>query len=200
MRAPDPARSEAEVPSTWPLTIRYVVVAPLPQVVMCTKRHPFSGVVYTVTAGGDVAVDGHGGDVAGSGDLGHGELAGVVRASGLVDQRGGHLGFAAAGADARPGARRPAWVRSLMRAASYSTMRANMPKTKLPWAVVVSTMPLVSDRTPTPRVCRVVTMSTRSRRLRSSRSIFHKIRVSPRRRSARHAFHCGRSALVPVAV
>ncbi len=40
-----------------------------------------------------------------------------------------------------------------------------MPKTKLPWAVVVSTMPLVSDRTPTPRVCRVVTMSTRSRRL-----------------------------------
>ena len=36
----------------------------------------------------------------------------------------------------------------MMRAASYSTMRANMPMTKLPWAVVVSTMPLVSDRDP----------------------------------------------------
>jgi len=68
-----------------------------------------------------------------------------------------------------------------------------MPKTKLPWAVVVSTMPLVSDRTPTPRVCRVVTMSMRSCRLRPSRSIFQMIRVSPRRRSARQAFHCGRS-------
>ena len=51
----------------------------------------------------------------------------------------------------RPRARaaaRPATVRSVMRAASYSAMRANMPKTSLPWAVVVSTMPLVSDRTP----------------------------------------------------
>jgi len=42
MHAPDPARSEAEVPSTWPLTTRYVAVAPLPQVVVCTKRHPCS--------------------------------------------------------------------------------------------------------------------------------------------------------------
>ncbi len=36
-------------------------------------------------------------------------------------------------------------VRSLMRAAPYSAMSANMPNTSLPWAVVVSTTPLVSD-------------------------------------------------------
>jgi len=158
-----------------------------------------SGVVCTI--GGDVAIDRHRGDAAGLGDLGHGELAGVVHALGFVDQRWGHRGFAATGATA--GARAaisPAWVRSLMRAASYSAMRANMPKTKLPWAVVVSTMPSVSDWTPTPRVCRVVTMSTRSRRLWPSRSIFQKIRVSPGRRSPRHVFHWGQSALVPVAV
>jgi len=39
-----------------------------------------------------------------------------------------------------------------------------MPKTSLPWAVVVSMMPLVKDCTPTPRVSRVVMMSIRSRR------------------------------------
>src|SRR5450759_4424847 len=141
--------------------------------------------------GGDVAVDGHGGDAAGLGDFGHGELAGVVHPLGLVDQRGGHLRFTSAGA---------AWGRSLMSAASYSAISANMPKTSLPFAVVVSTMPLVSDLTPTSRACRVVTMSIRSRRLRPSRSIFQMIRVSPGRRSARQAFHWGRSAFVPDAV
>jgi len=45
-----------------------------------------------------VAVDRHGGDAAGLGDLAHGELAGVVHALGLVDERWGHRGFAAAGA------------------------------------------------------------------------------------------------------
>jgi len=39
---------------------------------------------------------------------------------------------------------RSAWVRSLISAASYSAIRANMPKTSLPCAVVVSSMPLVS--------------------------------------------------------
>src|SRR5664280_1572931 len=38
-----------------------------------------------------------------------------------------------------------------MRAASYSAITASIPKTSLPWAVVVSTTPLVSDFTPTPR-------------------------------------------------
>src|SRR5450759_2440218 len=65
----------------------------------------------------------------------------------------------------------PAGVRSRMRAASYSAIRANIPNTTAPCAVVVSTSPLLSDRTPTPRACRVVTMSMRSRRLRPSRSI-----------------------------
>ena len=53
-----------------------------------------------------------------------------------------------------------------MRAASYSAMRANIPNTSLPCAVVVSMIPLVSDLTPTPRASRAVTMSIRSRRLR----------------------------------
>jgi hypothetical protein len=44
----------------------------------------------------DVAVDRHGGDAAGGGDFGHGELAGVIHPLGLVDQGGGHLGFAPA--------------------------------------------------------------------------------------------------------
>src|SRR5450759_3761153 len=53
-------------------------------------------------------VDRHGGDGAGVGDFGHGELASVVHALGLPDQLGGHLGFpptlAAAGAgDGEPG-------------------------------------------------------------------------------------------------
>ena len=81
-----------------------------------------------------------------------------------------------------------------------SAINANMSKTSLPCEVVVSTIPLVSDCTPTPRASRVVTMSMRSRRLRPSRSIFQMTRVLPGRRSARHRFHCGRSALVPVAV
>src|SRR5664280_3512836 len=68
-----------------------------------------------------------------------------------------------------------------MRAASYSAIRANIPNTRAPCAVVVvvSTSPLLSDRTPTPRACRVVTMSMRSRRLRPSRSIRQMTRVSP---------------------
>ena len=41
----------------------------------------------------------------------------------------------------------PAWVRSRANPASYSAIRANMPKTSLPWAVVVSMIPLVSDCT-----------------------------------------------------
>jgi len=49
-----------------------------------------SGVVCTI-AGGDVVVDRHRCDAAGLGNLGHGELAGVVHALGLVDQRWGHL-------------------------------------------------------------------------------------------------------------
>ena len=53
----------------------------------------------------------------------------------------------------------------------------------------VSTMPLVSDLTPTPRFSGVATMSTRSRKLRPSRSIFQMIRVSPGRRSSRHAWY-----------
>jgi hypothetical protein len=103
----------------------------------------------------------------------------------------------------RPRARaaaRPAIVLSWMRAASYSAISAKMPKTSLPYAVVVSMIPLVSDFTPTPRASRVVTISTRSRRLRPGRSIFQMMSVSPGRRSARHLFHSGRLALVPVAV
>ena len=46
--------------------------------------------------GADVAVDRHGGDAAGGGDFGHGELAGVVHPLSFVDQRGCHLGFAPA--------------------------------------------------------------------------------------------------------
>src|SRR5690349_1774267 len=98
----------------------------------------------------------------------------------------------------RPRARaaaKPATVRSLISAASYSAISANMPNTSLPCAVVVSTMPLVNDRTPTRRSSRTATMSTRSRRLRPSRSIFQTIRVSPGRRSFRHACHCGSVSL-----
>jgi hypothetical protein len=75
-----------------------------------------------------------------------------------------------------------------------------MPKISLPWAVVVSMIPLVSDLTPTSRSPRAVTMSIKSRRLRPSRSIFQMINVSPGRRSARHSTHWGRSARVPVAM
>jgi len=53
--------------------------------------------------GVDVAVDRHRGDRAGLGDLGHGELAGVVHALGFADEVAGHLGcastVAAAGGD-----------------------------------------------------------------------------------------------------
>ena len=65
---------------------------------------------------------------------------------------------------------------------------------------MVSTIPLVSNFTPTSRAASVVTISTKSRRLRPSRSIFQMMRVSPDRRLARHLFHWDRSALVPVAV
>lgn len=41
-------------------------------------------------------------------------------------------------------------MRSRIRAASYSAISANTPNTSLLWAVVVSTIPLVSDRTATP--------------------------------------------------
>jgi hypothetical protein len=50
----------------------------------------------------DVAVDRHGGDAAGGGDFGHGELAGVVHLLGLVDQRGCHFRFSTV--SAAPGA------------------------------------------------------------------------------------------------
>ena len=43
-------------------------------------------------------------------------------------------------------------------------------------------------------------MSIKSRRFRPSRSIFQMTSVSPDRKSSMHRIHCGRSALVPVAV
>jgi hypothetical protein len=46
--------------------------------------------------GADVAVDGHGGDAAGGGDLGHGELAGVVHSLSFADEVVRHFRFAAA--------------------------------------------------------------------------------------------------------
>jgi len=94
-----------------------------------------------------VAVDRHRGDAAGLGDLGHGEWRALYMRWALLIRDGVILGLRP---PVRPRARaaiKPAWVRSLMRAASYSAIKAKMPKTKLPWAVVVSTMPLVSDRT-----------------------------------------------------
>jgi len=118
----------------------------------------------------------------------------------VVDEFVRHFRFAPALWPRLREAMSPAWVRSLTNPASYSAIRANMPKTSLPWAVVVSTIPLVSDCTPTPRPSRVVTMSMRSRRFRPSRSIFQMIRVSPGRRSSRQRIHWGRAALVPVAV
>src|SRR5664279_6297816 len=54
-------------------------------------------------AGADVAVDRHGGDVAGCCDLGHGELSCVVHPLGFANQGGGHLRLAVAGA--APGAK-----------------------------------------------------------------------------------------------
>jgi len=48
-----------------------------------------------VLVGVDVAVDGHRGDGAGGGDLGHGELPGVVHPLGLADEAGDDFGFAA---------------------------------------------------------------------------------------------------------
>jgi len=94
--------------------------------------------------GVDVAVDRHRGDRAGLGDLGHGELAGVVHAWALPMRSPVILGLRPLWRPRARAAMRPAWVRSLISAASYSAIRANMPKTSLPCAVVVSTMPLVS--------------------------------------------------------
>ena len=102
------------------------------------------------------------GDAAGGGDLGHGEGLGVVHALGFAGQFGCHLGAGGRRCGRGPGRRGPAIVRSWMRAASYSAISAKMPKTSLPWAVVVSTMPLVSDLTPTPQASRLVTISMRS--------------------------------------
>src|SRR5450759_5610647 len=66
-----------------------------------------------------------------------------------------------------------------MRAASYSAIRANIPNTTAPCAVVVSTSPLPSDRTPTPRACRVVTMSMRSRIQPAAQAIITRLRQLP---------------------
>ena len=68
-----------------------------------SQRYSQAALLKSRVAGGDVAVDGHGGDAAGLGDFGHGELAGVVHALGLVDEGWGHRGFAAAGAAAGAG-------------------------------------------------------------------------------------------------
>jgi len=90
-----------------------------------------SGVVCTV-AGGDVAVDGQGGDAAGLGDFGHGNWGAMYMRWALVIREGVIFGLRP---PVRPRARAaitPAGVRSLIRAASYSAISAKMPKTKLP--------------------------------------------------------------------
>jgi hypothetical protein len=49
-----------------------------------------------------MSVDGHGGDVAGGGYFGHGELPGVVHPLSLADQRRRHLRFAPTGTAPAP--------------------------------------------------------------------------------------------------
>lgn len=89
-----------------------------------------------------------GGDAAGLGDLGHGELAWRRTCAGFFRSAWDHL--ACARPYVRGHAQQPTLpVRSLISAALYSAIRANMPN--LPCAMMVSTIPLVSERTPTLR-------------------------------------------------
>jgi len=56
-----------------------------------------------LSVGVDMPVDSHGGDAAGGGDFGHGELARVVHSLGFADQGWRHLRFAATGPPAAAG-------------------------------------------------------------------------------------------------
>jgi hypothetical protein len=131
------------------------------------------------------------------GDLGHGELAGVVHPLGFADEAGGHFGFASALVTPAAGGDE-AGLGGLLDESGF-VFGHQGEHAEDEFAVgggEVSTMPLVNDCTPTPRHSRVVMMSIRSRRFRPSRSIFQMTRVSPVRRSSRQRIHCGRAALV----
>src|SRR5664279_3743439 len=82
-----------------------------------------------------------GGDAAGGGDLGHGELAGVVRPLGFADEAGGHFGFASALVTAAAGGGEACLGVFLDESGFvFGHQGANMPKMSLPLAVVVSTV------------------------------------------------------------
>jgi len=82
-----------------------------------------------------------GGDAAGGGDLGHGELAGVVHPLGFADEAGGHFGFASALVTAAAGGGEACLGVFLDESGFvFGHQGANMPKMSLPWAVVVSTV------------------------------------------------------------
>jgi hypothetical protein len=93
----------------------------------------------------------------------------------------------------------PALVRSRIRSRSNSASAANTWKTSLPPGVVVS---IASWRlqNPTPRSASPVTVSTKWRSDRPSRSSFQTTRVSPGRSWSRSCSRVGRSVRVPLAV
>jgi hypothetical protein len=89
-------------------------------------------------------------------------------------------------------------VHSRISSRSNSARAAKMPKTSLPFAVVVSMFAPcpVSTLKPMPRSAMSCAVSTRCLRLRPSRSIFQTTSVSPLRRAFRQAARAGRSSFL----
>ena len=102
----------------------------------------------------------------------------------------------------RPRARaaaRPTAARSAISSRSNSASAAKMWKTRRPVLVVVS-IPSCRDANATPRSASALTVSTRCRSDRPSRSSRHTTSVSPARRYPRHNVSSGRSVSFPDAV
>ena len=103
---------------------------------------------------------------------------------------------------ARPRARaaaRPTAARSAISSRSNSASAAKMWNTSRPVLVVVS-IPSCRDANATPRSASALTVSTRCRSDRPSRSSRHTTSVSPARRYPRHNVSSGRSVSFPDAV
>ena len=144
-------------------------------------------------------VDGAAADAQRPGDLGHGNVLGFVPGPGQPGLLRGEFGGRPPRRPRARAAARATAARSAISSRSNSANAAKMWKTSRPVLVVVS-IPSCRDANATPRSASALTVSTRCRSDRPSRSSRHTTSVSPARRYPRHRVSSGRSASFPYAV
>ena len=141
-------------------------------------------------------VDGAAADSQRPGELGHGDVPGLIPRPGQPGLLRGELGRRPPRRPRARAAARPTAARSAISSRSNSASAAKIWKTRRPVLAEVS-IPSCREANATPRPASALTVSTRCRSDRPSRSSRHTTSVSPARRYPMHSVSCGRCGQLP---